>query len=184
MLVIWEISMFEARPQHFPHTNNITLSQAFHIIFPLEYILPQLQKLASRYERLKPSTFLQRKNMSFHGSSRPALSSHVPGTVPGTRTFPERGTAFMKNFYTKLFPEHSHSRSGTRNMEQGMWPRSTFPASMIGGRLRSITLCQSILILVGEIGTADANHHHTGGVRWAKFQAISLLTGTVISICH
>jgi len=60
----------------------------------------------------------------------PNPSSHVPGTVPGTGTFPERGTAVMKDFYTKLFPERSRSRSGTRNMERGTWPRSTFPASM------------------------------------------------------
>ena len=57
-------------------------------------------------------------------------SSHVPGTVSGTGTFPERGTTLMKDFYTKLFPERSRSRSGTRNMERGTWPRSTFPASM------------------------------------------------------
>ena len=48
------------------------------------------------------------------------LSSHVPGTVPGTGTFPERGTTFMKDFYTKSFPErsrsHSRSRSGMRNV--------------------------------------------------------------------
>ena len=60
----------------------------------------------------------------------PGLSSHVPGTVPETATFPERGTKLMKDFYTKLFPERSRSRSGTRNMEQGTWPCSTFPASM------------------------------------------------------
>ena len=62
----------------------------------------------------------------------PNPSSHVPGTVPGTGTFPERGTTLMKDFYTKLFPERSRSRSrsGTRNMERGTWPRSTFPASM------------------------------------------------------
>ena len=46
---------------------------------------------------------------------------------------PERGTTLMKDFYTKLFPERSRSRSrsGTRNMERGTWPRSTFPASML-----------------------------------------------------
>ena len=55
------------------------------------------------------------------------LSSHVSGTG----TFPELGTTLMKDFYTKLFPERSRSRSGTRNMERGTWPRSTFPASML-----------------------------------------------------
>ena len=42
------------------------------------------------------------------------LSSHVSGTG----TFPELGTTLMKEFYTKLFPERSgsRSRSGTRNV--------------------------------------------------------------------
>ena len=38
--------------------------------------------------------------------------------------FPERGTALMKDVYTKLFPEPERSRSGMRNMERGTWPRS------------------------------------------------------------
>ena len=42
------------------------------------------------------------------------LSSHVSGTG----TFPELGTTLMKDFYTKLFPERSgsRSRSGSRNV--------------------------------------------------------------------
>ena len=32
------------------------------------------------------------------------------------KPFPERGTALTKDFYTKLFPERSRSRSGTRNV--------------------------------------------------------------------
>ena len=66
-------------------------------------------------------------------SSRPGLSSHVSVSVPGTGTFPERGTTLMKVFYTKLFPERSRSRSETRNMERATfhvpgfygpgWPR-------------------------------------------------------------
>ena len=35
-----------------------------------------------------------------------------------------------QDFYTKLFPERSRFRSGTRNMERGTWPRSTCRASM------------------------------------------------------
>ena len=52
------------------------------------------------------------------------LSSHVPVSVLGTGTFPERGTTLMKDFYTKLFPERSRSRSGTWNEERGHVPRS------------------------------------------------------------
>ena len=40
--------------------------------------------------------------------------------------FPERGTTLMKDFYTKLFPERSRSRSGTRNMERGTRNVATF----------------------------------------------------------
>ncbi|KAG2579548.1 hypothetical protein PVAP13_6NG270464 [Panicum virgatum] len=65
---------------------------------------------------------------------RQDLSSLVPGTIPGTGTFPERGTTFMKNFYTKLFPERSRSHSGTRNVATfhvpGFYGQDMFPASM------------------------------------------------------
>jgi len=80
------------------------------------------------------------------------LSSHVPGTVPGTGTFPERGTTLMKDFYTKLFPERSRSRSGTRNMERGTWPRSTFPASMGRGVYISLRQPEPVGYEIGTVG--------------------------------
>jgi hypothetical protein len=44
------------------------------------------------------------------------------GPLAAMFPFPEQGTTFMKDFYTKVFPA------------RGTWPRSTFPAAKHGPR--------------------------------------------------
>ena len=63
----------------------------------------------------------------------------------------------MKDFYTKLFPERTYSRSGTRNMERGAWPRSTFPASMATPQAPWIMERSSLTMTSAAAGTSSPN---------------------------
>lgn len=67
--------------------------------------------------------------------------------------FPElKRSVLMKDFYTTLFPEPERSLSGTRNMERGTWPRSTFPASMGRGVYISLRQPEPVGYEIGTVG--------------------------------